>query len=188
VLPLLAGAIAAMGLALFQGYGWGFRYMAGQLGPLCLLAGFGWCTLGGSLRARRGMLAIASVGSLVAGLWLALDTRNYVQPYARTISAMRAAPVDVVLVDLRGGYYMTDLVRFRDGQPGRPMMMALQMLTRSKLDALCERYRIAIMDRSQFWPLGVHQTRPDFRGSDRLQALRDHLSGRSCGVPVIPAR
>lgn len=188
VLPLLAGAIGGMGLALFQGYGWGFRYMAGQLGPLCLLAGIGWCAISSRHpRLRVAMLGTATAGSLVAGLWLAQDTRAYVQPYARAIAAMRAAPADVVLVDLRGGYYMTDLVRFRDGRPGRPMMMALHWLTPRQLDDLCARYRVAIMDKSQFWPLGVHRTGPRFRGSERVQALREHLAARRCGVPVLPA-
>ncbi len=79
-------------------------------------------------------------------------------------------------VDIRGGYYMTDLVRFNEGRLGHPAVMALQMLSYSQIDKLCATRRVAIADRSLFWPLGVHQVSPIFRGSDYIEARRDHLA------------
>ncbi len=183
--PLLIGVLAAMGLALYQGYGWGFRYMHGQIGALCLLAGLGWRTVvqegGGQVR----LLAVAGVLSLLSGLWLIQDSERYVRGYARTMDAIRAADADVVLIDIRGGYYMTDLARFDEGRLTRPAVMALQMLSEQQIDRLCATRRVAIMDRSQFWPLGVHPVTPRFRGSEYIQQRRDHMAAIGCGRPVI---
>lgn len=184
-LPLALGAMAGMGLALYQGYGWGFRYMHGQIGALCLLAGLGWqaCVKDGP--RPRHLLLIGSVASLLSGLWLMQDTERYVRGYARTMAAIRAADADVVLVDIRGGYYMSDLVRFDEGRLARPVVIALQMLNETQIDRLCATHRVAIMDRAQFWPLGVHRVAPVFRGSDAIQKRRDHLAAIGCGRPVI---
>jgi fumarate reductase subunit D len=184
-LPLALGVVAGMGLALYQGYGWGFRYMHGQIGALCLLAGLGWqaCVEDGA--RPRHLLLIGIVASLLSGLWLMQDTERYVRGYARTMAAIRAADADVVLVDIRGGYYMTDLVRFDEGRLARPVVIALQMLNETQIDRLCATHRVAIMDRAQFWPLGVHRVTPVFRGSDAIQKRRDHLAAIGCGRPVI---
>lgn len=185
-LPLLLGVLAGMGLALYQGYGWGFRYMHGQIGALCLLAGLGWRAVvpeGGHRNLR--LIAASVVIALLSGAWLLQDTERYVRGYARTMAAIRDADADVVLVDIRGGYYMTDLVRFDEGRLSRPVVIALQSLSLERLDRLCASKRVAIMDRSQFWPLGVHIIPPRFRGSEGIQQRRDHLAAIGCGRPVI---
>lgn len=187
--PLMLGVLAGMGLALYQGYGWGFRYMHGQIGALCLLAGLGWRAVLPS-RSRIGTaLVIGSLlVALITGLWQARDTERYMNGYARTVAAMRDSDADVVLVDMRGGYFMSDLVRFgADGAPGRPAMMALHMLRREQLDLLCSRYEVAIMDHDQFWALGVHEISPNFRGSEAIQSRRDYLERIGCGRPVLNA-
>jgi hypothetical protein len=188
-LPLLLGVLVGMGLALYQGYGWGFRYMHGQIGALCLLAGLGWkAALPRSSRIGRGLLIASLLFTLISAGWQARDTEQYMRGYAKTIAAMRSTDADVVLVDMRGGYFMSDLVRFgADGAPGKPAMMALHMLRRDDLDALCSTYDVAIMDRSQFGPLGVHAISPNFRGSETIQQRREYLDQIGCGRPVLEA-
>jgi len=185
--PLLVGVLAGMGLALYQGYGWGFRYMHGQIGALCLLAGLGWqaAVARQAWRLPARLVAASAVLALLLGGWLLADSERYLRGYARTMDAIRAADADVVLVDIRGGYYMSDLARFDEGRLGQPVVMALQMLSEPQLDRLCATRRVAIMDRSQFWPLGVHPVSPVFRGSDRIQHARDHLVAIGCGRPVV---
>jgi hypothetical protein len=184
--PLLLGAVAGMGLALYQGYGWGFRYMHGQIGALCLLAGFGWsAAVAPGWRAPMRLVAASGVLALLSGLWLLSDTERYVRGFARTMDAIRAADADVVLVDIRGSFYMTDLVRFDEGRLARPAVMALQMLSEEQLDRLCATKRVAIMDRTQFWPLGVHRLGADDWGPGYIQDRRDHLADIRCGRPVI---
>ena len=187
ILPLLLAAGLGMGFALYQGYGWGFRYMHGGIGALALLAGFGWSavTRPGDRAAGR-LLAGATLVSLVAGAWLLHDTERFVRGYARSMAAIRAAPADVVLVDIRGGYYMTDLVRFNEGRLGHPAVMALSMLSRRQLDELCATRRVAIADRTLFWPLGVHVISPVFPGSEYVQARRAYLAKIGCGKVIAP--
>lgn len=187
VLALWLAAGAGMGFALYQGYGWGFRYMHGGIGALALLAGFGWTAVvrPGDKRAGQ-LLGFATIVSLLAAAWLLFDTERYVRGYARTMTAIRTAKADVVFVDIRGGYYMTDLVRFNEGRLGHPAIMALQMLSYDQIDKLCATRRVAIADRTLFWPLGVHQVSPVFQGSDYIQARRDHLARIGCGALIRP--
>jgi len=185
-LPLLIGVLGGMTLALYQGYGWGFRYMHGQIGALCLLAGLGWRAVVPQGSGRHmGLLAVSAAVALLSGLWLLRDTESYVRGYARTMAAIRSTDADVVLVDIRGGYYMTDLVRFNQGRLTRPVVLALQMLSYDQIDQLCATRQVAIVDRGLFWPLGVHAVRPNYRGSEYIQKRRDHLAAMGCGRPVI---
>lgn len=187
VLPLGLVVAIGMGLALYQGYGWGFRYMHGGLGALCLLAGLGWTAvvrIGDRLAFR--LVTAASLLSLLAGAWLLFDTERYVRGYARSMAAIRAAPADVVLVDMRGGFYMTDLVRFDEGRLKRPVVMALQNLSTDQLDQLCATQRVAIADRTLFWGVGVHPIQPAFPGSHFIQDRRDYLAARRCGTVIAP--
>ncbi len=187
VLPLALAVALGMGFALYQGYGWGFRYMHGQVGALCLLAGLGWSAVTRPTdRAAGRLLAAGTLVSLLAGVWLLVDTERYVRGYARTMAAIRAAPADVVLVDIRGGYYMSDLARFDEGRLGRPTVMALHMLTLAQLDRLCATRRVAIADSSLFRPLGVHPVPPVFRGSGQIELRRAHLRARGCGTVLAP--
>ncbi len=185
ILALLLAAGLGMGFALYQGYGWGFRYMHGGIGALALLAGFGWTavTRPGDRAAGR-LLAGATLVSLIAAAWLLYDTERYVRGYARSMAAIRAAPADVVLVDIRGGYYLTDLARFREGRLGHPAVMALQMIDYRQLDKLCATRRVAIADRTLFWPLGMHAVPPVFPGSQYVQARRDYLAKIGCGKVI----
>ncbi len=187
ILALGLAALLGMGFALYQGYGWGFRYMHGGIGALCLLAGFGWTAIArAGDRAAGRIVGAATILSLVAGAWLLYDTERYVRGYARTMAAIRAAPADVVLVDIRGGYSMTDLVRFDHGRLGRPAVMALHMLTLKQLDRLCAAHRVAIADLGLFRPLGVQPVPPVFRGSGAIQSRRDHLARIGCGTALKP--
>jgi hypothetical protein len=185
VLPLLLAVGLGMGLSLYQGYGWGFRYMHGQIGALCLLAGLGWAATvrSGDRKSWRLILGSVLLSQIAAG-WLLYDTQSYLRGYVRSLAAIRASKADVVLVDIRGGFYMGDLVRFEEGRPGQPMIMAMQMLTIKKLDTLCAAKTVAIADRTLFWPAGVHRVSPVFRGSGYIQAQRDHLAAIGCGTPV----
>lgn len=184
--PLLLGAGAGMGLALYQGYGWGFRYMHGQIGALCVLAGLGWgAAVARGWRMPMRLVAVSAIFALLCGAWLLADSERYLRGYARSMAAIRAADADVVLVDIRGGYYMSDLARFDEGRLTRPAVMTLHMLSLSQLDRLCATKNVAIMDRSQFGPLGVHRVSPVFRGSQSIQQRRDHLAAIGCGRPVV---
>jgi hypothetical protein len=173
--------LAGCALALAQGYGWGFRYAHGFIGPFCLLAGLGWARF----RPERAMrplfigLAITALGSA----YLVWRTHAFVAPYAASHKLIDSSQADVVLVDPRGGLYVTDLVRGRDGVPGKPMVMNLGMLTLDQVDALCQSYVVELFDRAEFRPLGVPLSRWRL---DRMDALRAHMREVGCDKPVQP--
>lgn len=180
-LPLALGCLAGCALALAQGYGWGFRYAHGYIGPFCLLAGLGWARFRpmGAMRPLLIGLAITACSSA----FLVWRTHVFVAPYAASHRMIDASRADVVLVDPRGGLFVTDLVRGRNGVPGRPMVMNLGMLDLEQVDRLCTDYVVELFDRAEFRPLGVPLTRWRLGGMD---ALRAHMKEVGCDKPVQP--
>lgn len=180
-LPLALGCVAGCALALAQGYGWGFRYAHGYIGPFCLLAGLGWARFRpqGALRP----LVIGLVITAVASIFLVWRTHEFVAPYAASHRLIDSSEADVVLIDPRGGLYVTDLVRGRNGVPGKPMVMNLGMLTLEQVDELCRNYVVELFDRAEFRPLGVPLARWNL---GRMDALRAHMKEAGCGKPVQP--
>ncbi|MCE7797294.1 MFS transporter [Sphingobium sufflavum] len=185
LLPLWGVVGIGFATALYQGYGWGFRYMHGSLGALCLLAGYGWSLLSPEGKRPLRLVWAGCAITLVAAAWQLGTTQQHVRPYARTMAAMRASGADAVLVDLRGGYFMTDLVRFDQGRLGRPAILSLSMMDEEEVQALCATHRVAVMDHGQFWALGVHAVNPQGGDSERLDGLRAELDRLKCGRPVI---
>lgn len=185
-LPLALGAFGMAALSIDQGYGWGYRYLHGFIGAFALLAGHGWTRLRRPGGEARGALVGASLlVALLTASFLMRRVHDYVAPHAAAHRLILASDADVVLVDPRGGRYVTDLVRGRDGEPlGRPMVMALGMLDEERIDRLCDRYGIAIFDRSAFGPLGVSMLNWN---DARIAALRAHLAARGCGRVTVPA-
>jgi hypothetical protein len=102
------------------------------------------------------------------------------------MAAIRSARADVVLVDIRGGYYLTDLVRFDRGRFGQPPVLALHYLSHAQIDQLCVRHRVAIADSTLYRATGLHPVSPFFRGSHYIQARRDHLAAIGCGRAIRP--
>lgn len=179
VLPLALGCAGAGALAIDQGYGWGYRYLHGYIGAFALLAGYGWVACG--FRGRR-VLWLGALVSLCVGGFLIKRAHDLVAPYAAAHAMIQRSTADVVLVDPRGGRFVTDLVRGHDGaQTGRPVVMGMAYMTSAKLDHLCARYKVAIFDRRDFLPLGVPRVE---WGSARIAALRAHMAMRGCGKPI----
>ena len=180
-LPLALGCLAGCVLALAQGYGWGFRYAHGFIGPFCLLAGLGWARFRPAGALRPLVIGLFITG--LASIFLVWRIHAFVAPYAASHRLIDSSQADVVLVDPRGGLYVTDLVRGRDGVPGKPMVMNLGMLTLDQVDQLCENYVVELFDRAEFRPLGVPLARWNL---GRMDALRAHMKEQGCDRPVLP--
>lgn len=178
-LPLGLGALGMAALAIDQGYGWGYRYLHGFIGSFALLAGFGWVSL---RRADSRALWASALIALLTGSFLMARAHDYVAPYAAAHRRIMASGADIVLVDPRGGRYVTDVVRGRDGEPlGRPVVMSILMLRTADVDRLCDRFDVSIFDIRDFAPLGVGIVP---WGSAYVAALRDHMEARGCGRQI----
>jgi hypothetical protein len=183
VLPLALGCVVVSVLAIDQGYGWGYRYLHGYVGSFALLAGYGWQRIGiGSLRT----IWVSALLALLTGTYLARRTHDYVQPYAQSHRAIMNSGAQVVLVDPRGGRFVTDVVRGSDGNPlTQPVVMNLGWLTIARLDQLCARYDVAIFDQTDFLPLGVGGVR---WGNAHIARLRARMAEIDCGRPIALPR
>lgn len=181
-LPLGLGALGMAALAIDPGYGWGYRYLHGFIGSFALLAGLGWASL---KRPDSRVLSASVLIALLTGSFLMARTHDYVAPYAEVHRRIMASGADVVLVDPRGGRYVTDVVRGPGSDPlAGPVVMHIGWLTPRKVEALCARYpNIAILDISSFASLGVGIVP---WGSRWIANLRDDMERRGCGRVITP--
>ena len=181
-LPLGLGALGMAALAIDPGYGWGYRYLHGFIGSFALLAGLGWASF---RRPDSRVLSASVLIALLTGSFLMARARDYVAPYAEVHRRIMASGADVVLVDPRGGRYVTDVVRGPGSDPlGHPVVMHIGWLTPRKVDALCARYPdVAILDISTFGPMGVGIVP---WGSRWIAGLRERMELRGCGRVIAP--
>jgi hypothetical protein len=183
ILPLALGCVGVSLLAMDQGYGWGYRYLHGFIGSLALLAGYGWVRLG---RQSLRPLVAASLIALVTGAFLARRAQGYVRPYAQSHQMISQSRFDVVLVDPRGGRFVTDVVRGKGGNPlGQPVVMNIGQMSVGALDRLCDRYSVGVFDSSAFLPLGIGNVQ---WGNSYIAKLRAHMTARGCGREIMAPR
>lgn len=188
--PLAAGTVLML-LMLFvlmpwQGHGWGYRYLHGFMGSVCLLAGYGWRRVASALdRPRRnGALALATALTLLVVLPFHLWSAG------RTVSGYRAAQAiidgsaaDVVLVDGSGLLLTGDVVRNQPDGSNQPKVMDIDALTAAELSALCARYDVALFDRRHGARAGI---RTVYDG--RAPAARRGVIPAGCATPLPPGQ
>ena len=185
---------AAMFIVLpYQGHGWGYRYLHGFLGSMCLLAAWTWAEMtetidAGQRRAMTDLFLAAAV--LSAGILLpvrAIQTHAFVHPYALADAAIRHAAADVVLVDDRASLFTVDLVRNDPLLSNRPLVLHLSALNTDQIRALCAAHTITIFDRADAARLGIDvfkELTPSLATAARLSVLR----GAACGAMRDPVR
>jgi hypothetical protein len=150
--PMAAGVVLIIVFLLlitpFQAHGWGYRYLHGYLGSLCLLATGAWVRLTADERSRkRGCveLAVATAASVLVCLPLrAWQARTYAAPSVKDAALVASAPVDVVIVDTDSLWFGVDLVRNDPFLSNRPKVMRLDTLTPSEIRTLCAHSRVEL--------------------------------------------
>jgi hypothetical protein len=173
----LALTTAAMFLLLpYQGHGWGYRYLHGLLGTLCLLAAWGWTRLTEDLdpaarRAAQAVFAAAAAASVLILLPLrAWQAHSFEHPYAVAERAIQATDADVVLVDGEGVWFGVDLVRNDPLWAHRPVVLSLNRLSASQIAGLCGHLRVSVFGPAQAHAAGISVT----------QAARTSTTRRVC--------
>jgi hypothetical protein len=143
--PLLT--IAAMAVLMpYQGHGWGYRYLHGQVGSVCLLAAWGWDRLGDNVdatgrRMREAVFAAAAAASLLVLFpWRAWQAHATEHQHAVAMRQLQALPADVVVVRGNGAAAIDiDSVRNDPFLRNRPLVMYGPKLTDAQLASLCRR-------------------------------------------------
>lgn len=189
--PLATGivlTVSAMFVLLpYQGHGWGYRYLHGYLGSLCLLGGFAWVRWvepGGAAGRRAWAAAVVSV---VFCLALAIPTHarqayRFIQPYARSYAAIQASSTDIVMVDPDGLMFGVDLVRNDPWLLEGPKVMDIDALTEAQVRTVCGRHSVAVFDRATGEGFGVRVTPSD--PGRPAAGLRVLMRAIRCGVPL----
>lgn len=134
-----------------QGHGWGYRYLHGFIGSLCLLAGFGWRWLAarGGVPIRAMQIATA-FSLLVLAPVHTLAVRGFIAPYARAVQAFQRLPADYVVVDSAVLPFGTNFVVNRPDLSNRPLVLLGGLLWPVDLARLCPGRTIAFADAPAF--------------------------------------
>ena len=193
--PLFEGLVLTF-LAMFiilpyQGHGWGYRYLHGLLGSLCLLAGYGWIAVGsgaaqGALHAARGALAAAGLIAACPALIVhGIEARAFVAPYRRALATIEGAPAPIVIVDRSGLLFAGDLVRNDPYLRNAPKMLDLTYLDENLIGRICGRLKVAIFDKNEGMALGIQPDDTQPRSEVEARAkLRAYMAGLSCGTEL----
>jgi hypothetical protein len=133
---LAAGVLLTLGFFLFfpstQGHGWGHRYAYQVLGSMALLAAAGvgpLITVLGERRAQVLVTASLLVALFVQLPWRALQTEQFVRPFAAGYAYVITRPADVVLVHTDSIWYGRDALRNDPLFHGQPVIVNAQWLT-----------------------------------------------------------
>jgi hypothetical protein len=187
LLPLFGVCLLGLLLMVEQGPGWGYRYLHGQIGAFCLLAGYGWCRIvpqPGPARAWA-LLKFACAFTVLLALPVQLAmARSFVRPAATLQRAIRTAPADVVLVDTEGGLFSWDLVRNGLDFRAAPKAMDLALVPGDALASLCRTRRVLLVDRRHYRAVGMAQLPAAKWEQAALPARRALLQRLHCGVPL----
>jgi hypothetical protein len=184
----VALTLIVMGIATpTQTHGWGYRYMHGLLGSVCLSAAWAWSKLTDMLPAERrraagGALVLAcAISLLVVTPVRAWQAWRYVAPFAAANAAIQSARADVVVVD-HNSYVLFDMGTLTRNDPflaHRPQVMALVEMNEPMVRQLCATHSVAVFNgqSAQAWGL---DTVP-WNSPRRLGYLRQVMAQLHCG-------
>jgi hypothetical protein len=188
----VALTLVVMGIATpSQTHGWGYRYMHGLLGSVCLIAAWAWSKLTDDLPAQRlaganGALALACVISLIVVTPVrAWQAWRYVAPYTAANAAIQSAKADVVVVD-HSSQVLFDMGTVTRNDPfliHKPQVMALAYMDEPLLRQLCATHTVLIFNGQSATAYGLNII--PWRSSRRLAALRQVMAELNCGRPML---
>jgi hypothetical protein len=170
-----------------QTHGWGYRYMHGLLGSVCLTAAWAWSKLTDPLNAER---RAAANGALVAACAVSLfvmtpvrawQAWRYVAPYAAANAAIQNARSDVVLID-HNSDILFDMGTINRNDPllaRQPKVMALVEMDEPLVRQLCATHSVTIFNAQSALAFGI-DTLP-WHSPRRLVYLRGLLTQLHCG-------
>ena len=169
-----------------QTNGWGYRYLHGLLGSICLLATWSWARLTDGLSASRrataagGFALACAISLLVLTPLRTWQAWRYCHPYAVAEAQIRSARTQVVIVDheMTPGFDAGTLVRNDPFLRGGPKVMELSSMDEDMLRELCSRYSVAMFDGRNAAADGVDVV--PFTSPAEVKALRALVAKLEC--------
>lgn len=187
ILPIAGSCVIGLIVLVFQGQGFGYRYLSGVIGCFCLLAGYGWIRLVPQPGPSRAWAMVKAACCFT--LFLTLPTqlamaRNMVSPYARLHTAVLSADADVILIDTEGGFLAQDLVQNGPDFSRRPKTMDLALVPTDALERLCSTKSVMRIDRRHYRAAGMREGRIAPQVHVLLQQRRPVLDRLECAPPM----
>jgi hypothetical protein len=178
--PVLTVA-ALLILLPYQGHGWGYRYLHGTIGNVCLLAGYGWIALRERRLDHRRLVAVSSMATLAMLLWLGWNAHRFAEPYAALDRRIAASDADYVLIDERAAFSASDLVYNPPFLDRRPIRLDGYQLPRGSWSPrLCDGKRVAIVDAVTLAPVNALFGRATPAESPNMAEARTRLRALGC--------
>jgi hypothetical protein len=187
VLPLVAACAIGLALMVYQGHGWGYRYLHGLIGCFCLLAGYGWCRLvpvPGPSREWAALKLSCCLSLLVLMPAQFVMARAFVAPSATLERAIRSAPADVVLVDTANGFFAQDLVQNSPDFSVSPKTMDLAFVPLTALESLCRDKKVLRVDHRHYRAVGMRSLPGGAALNQQLEVRRAQLARLGCAPPL----
>jgi len=147
-----------------QIHGWGYRYLQGEMGSVCLVAIWGWTRLTDRLAADQRWAASAALGGACAVSLLVLfpfhawQAHRYTHPYAMANLAVHRATSQVVIVandSDNGSFDPGTVVRNDPRLEEGPKVLSLEGLDSSQIADICARYSVRLFDVAGARRMGV---------------------------------
>ena len=166
VVGLALTTLAMFVLLPYQGHGWGYRYLHGLLGSLCLLGAAGWMRLtrDSTPKARQAQNAVFAAAIAASVLILipvrAWQARAFEAPYLAAERKIRATPADVMIVDDDEVAFGADLIRNDPFLRNRPLIMQAAALSPAQVTSLCATRTVAWFRQADAYALGIKETGP----------------------------
>jgi hypothetical protein len=189
-LGVAATLVAMLLLEPTQTHGWGYRYLHGLLGSICLLAAWTWARLTDGLTAesriaaRGGFVAACALSLLMLTPWRAWQAATYVRPYAAANALVQHAPEPVVFVDDREPWFDSGAVMRNDPFLLQgPKVLSLGALDAAQVSELCTRGPVGYFDGRQAGALGI-ETIDGVFVDPQLPRLRALMAQLRCGRPL----
>jgi hypothetical protein len=198
VRPMALGVLLTL-LAVFfatptQTHGWGYRYLEGLMGSICLLAAWAWTRLTDRgdapqrAAASGGLIAASAISLLLLAPLHAWQARAFVRPYAAANAAIQSAPADVVVID-HDSDVLFDKGTVTHNDPflrRSPKVMSLSDMDYEMTRDLCASERVLVFNGQSAQAYGI-QTIP-WNGDLGIAQLRVYMRRLGCYKPLLPAR
>ena len=187
LLGIAATLVVVSAVSVYQGYGWGYRYLHGSIGSFALLAAFAYVELTRVSRAETirlfAPMAMAAIFAALVALPLrAVEARALTLPYAAAAHRIETAHSDLVFIDPDGMMNASDLVRNQPDLSNHPLVFDLTKLAQSQIRTLCSTYDIAVFDAADGRELGLPSGEPD--QPNPSPSRRSFMRSLKCGHPV----
>ena len=139
IISFLTPLPAMLVLSPYQGHGWGYRYLHGEIGPAILIAVYGWKSLRFDEHRRMALVTVSTAATLL----LMMPAQAYFMhgiyaPYARMSHEIDKADADYAIIGNHPAPFSDDLANNRPDLSNRPLRLLQTQVTAETVARICK--------------------------------------------------